>query len=98
MKTAAVLAALGIGTAIQAADLIPKAKPTAFRSRKNSCRNGTGRNTSRLSRRPSGYLNYVADKFDLRRDIQLASRVTSAVYDAPANRWEVVINDKQRAR
>jgi cation diffusion facilitator CzcD-associated flavoprotein CzcO len=44
------------------------------------------------------YLNYVADKFDLRRDIQLASRVTSAVYDAPANRWEVVINDKQRAR
>jgi cation diffusion facilitator CzcD-associated flavoprotein CzcO len=37
------------------------------------------------------YLNYVADKFDLRRDIQLASRVTSAVYDGPTNRWEVVI-------
>ena len=27
------------------------------------------------------YLNYVADKFDLRRDIQLASRVTAAHFD-----------------
>src|ERR1700684_486580 len=27
------------------------------------------------------YLNYVADKFDLRRDIQFNSRVTSAVFD-----------------
>ena len=27
------------------------------------------------------YLNYVADKFDLRRDIQFRSRVTVAVYD-----------------
>ncbi|MGA2409756.1 MAG: NAD(P)/FAD-dependent oxidoreductase [Candidatus Binataceae bacterium] len=44
------------------------------------------------------YLNYVADKFGLRRDIQLESRVTAAVYDENANRWEVVINAKQRAR
>src|SRR5579859_7899576 len=44
------------------------------------------------------YLNYVADKFKLRPDIQLSSRVTSAVYDKQANRWEVVINDNQRAR
>jgi cation diffusion facilitator CzcD-associated flavoprotein CzcO len=44
------------------------------------------------------YLNYVADKFDLRRDIQFGSRVTGAVYDAHANRWEVVINGNQRAR
>ncbi len=44
------------------------------------------------------YLNYVADKFDLRRDIQLGSRVTGAVYDEHANRWEVVINGNQRAR
>ena len=33
------------------------------------------------------YLNYVADRFDLRRDIQLGTRVTSASYDAQANRW-----------
>ena len=40
------------------------------------------------------YLNYVADKFDLRRDIQFNSRVTSAVYDEKANRWDVT--DRKR--
>ncbi len=35
------------------------------------------------------YLNYVADKFDLRRHIQLNTHVTSAVYDEAANRWRV---------
>jgi cation diffusion facilitator CzcD-associated flavoprotein CzcO len=35
------------------------------------------------------YLNVVADKFDLRRDIQFNSRVTSAHYDEAANRWRV---------
>src|SRR4030081_391408 len=45
------------------------------------------------------YLNYVADKFELRRDIQPDSRVTSAVYDKRANQWDVVINKgEQRAR
>ncbi|MGD9803556.1 MAG: flavin-containing monooxygenase [Hyphomicrobiaceae bacterium] len=33
------------------------------------------------------YLNYVADKFDLRRDIQFSSRVTSAAWDDDANLW-----------
>ncbi len=33
------------------------------------------------------YLNYVADRFDLRRDIQLNARVVSARYDDAANRW-----------
>src|SRR4249919_2776600 len=44
------------------------------------------------------YLNYVADKFDLRRDIQLKSRVKSAVYDEQANRWEIELESGQRAR
>jgi cyclohexanone monooxygenase len=35
------------------------------------------------------YLNYVADRFDLRRDIQTGTRVTSARYDEPGNRWLV---------
>jgi cation diffusion facilitator CzcD-associated flavoprotein CzcO len=35
------------------------------------------------------YLNFVADKFDLKRDIQFNSRVTSAHYDEAANRWRV---------
>src|SRR3979490_2535597 len=44
------------------------------------------------------YLNYVADNFDLRRDIQFNSRVTSAVYDERANRWEVLLESGQRMR
>jgi cation diffusion facilitator CzcD-associated flavoprotein CzcO len=44
------------------------------------------------------YLNYVADKFDLRRDIQLKARVKSAVYDEKANRWEIQLESGQRAR
>ena len=35
------------------------------------------------------YLNFVADRFDLKRDIQFNSRVTSAHYDQAANRWHV---------
>src|SRR5215475_122059 len=44
------------------------------------------------------YLNYVADKFDLRRDIQFNARVKSAVYDEKANRWEIELESGQRAR
>jgi cation diffusion facilitator CzcD-associated flavoprotein CzcO len=35
------------------------------------------------------YLHHVADRFDLRRDIQLNTRVTSLRYDEPRNRWLV---------
>jgi len=35
------------------------------------------------------YLNYVADRFDLRRDIRFDTRVIGARYDAAANRWRV---------
>src|SRR5919197_1214177 len=35
------------------------------------------------------YLNYVADKFDLRRDIRFNAHVTSIVYDERAHRWEI---------
>jgi cation diffusion facilitator CzcD-associated flavoprotein CzcO len=35
------------------------------------------------------YLNHVADRFDLRRDIRFNSRVTAAHYDEAANRWHV---------
>jgi cation diffusion facilitator CzcD-associated flavoprotein CzcO len=35
------------------------------------------------------YLHHVADRFDLRRDIQCRTRVTSARYDEPGNRWLV---------
>jgi cation diffusion facilitator CzcD-associated flavoprotein CzcO len=35
------------------------------------------------------YLNFVAEKFDLKRDIRFNSRVTSAQYDEATNRWRV---------
>ncbi len=35
------------------------------------------------------YLNHVADRFDLRRDIQFDTRVTSAVFDEATDRWQV---------
>jgi cation diffusion facilitator CzcD-associated flavoprotein CzcO len=35
------------------------------------------------------YLNHVADRFDLRRDIELDTRVTSAVFDEATDRWQV---------
>jgi len=35
------------------------------------------------------YINHVADRFDLRRDIQINTRVTSAHFDEAADRWTV---------
>lgn len=35
------------------------------------------------------YLVYVADRFDLRRDIRFGTTVTGAVYDESAARWQV---------
>jgi cation diffusion facilitator CzcD-associated flavoprotein CzcO len=39
------------------------------------------------------YLNHVADKFDLRRDIQLRSRVKAATFDEAARAWEITLED-----
>ena len=42
------------------------------------------------------YLNHVADKFDLRRDIRFRSRVTAAHWQEAARTWEVVLEDGSR--
>src|SRR3954452_9537775 len=39
------------------------------------------------------YANHVADRFDLRRDIQFSTRVEKAVFDENANRWSVTTSD-----
>jgi cation diffusion facilitator CzcD-associated flavoprotein CzcO len=44
------------------------------------------------------YLNYVADKFDLRRDIQLHARVALAVYDERTHCWQIHTAEGHRAR
>jgi len=42
------------------------------------------------------YLNYVADKFDLRRDIQFRSRVTAARYEEETRSWRIMLEDGSR--
>src|SRR6202158_4975451 len=42
------------------------------------------------------YLNHVADKFDLRRDIQFKSRVNAAHYSEETRSWESVLEDGRR--
>ena len=42
------------------------------------------------------YINHVADRFDLRRDIQLNTRVTAATFDETVDRWEVVTDAGDR--
>ncbi|WP_158924495.1 NAD(P)/FAD-dependent oxidoreductase [Acidisphaera sp. S103] len=39
------------------------------------------------------YLNHVADKFDLRRDIQFKTTVTSAHYQEDSRSWKVMLQD-----
>ena len=43
------------------------------------------------------YLNHVADRFDLRRDMSFKSRVKAAHYDDAANLWCVEMEDGRRA-
>jgi len=42
------------------------------------------------------YINRVADRFDLRRDIQLDTRVTEAHFDEAAGRWTIVAESGER--
>src|SRR3546814_409813 len=35
------------------------------------------------------YINHVADRFDLRRDVQLDTRIVSAVFDPATSRWRL---------
>ena len=39
------------------------------------------------------YLNHVADKFDLRRDIQFKAKVAKAHYDDKARSWAITLED-----
>ena len=44
------------------------------------------------------YLNYVADKFDLRPDIRFNSRVVSCTFEEDRNTWLVEMQDGHQAR
>src|SRR6266851_2954207 len=42
------------------------------------------------------YANHVADRFDLRRDIQFSTRVHAAVFDETADCWVLEVGDGER--
>ena len=44
------------------------------------------------------YLHFVADKFDLKRDIQCDARVSTVTYDETEKRWEIVTTNGVHAR
>ena len=75
------LAAPGIGTATPARAAIPRAMPTATPSRRICCEDWEW--SERYPEQPEimRYLNHVADRFDLKRDIRFNSRVPAAQYD-----------------
>jgi cyclohexanone monooxygenase len=52
----------------------------------NCNRNGIGPGTQPEILR---YINHVADRFDLRRDIEFNTRVKQAVFDSNTSRWTV---------
>src|SRR5947207_14419874 len=47
--------------------------------------------TERYASQPEilAYIDHVADRFDLRRDIQLETRVTAARFDEATSRWTI---------
>ena len=55
--------------------------------------------TERYPRQPEilRYINHVADRFDLRRDSQFSTRVTSAHFDEATNRWTIGTDRGDRA-
>ncbi len=44
------------------------------------------------------YINHVADRFGLRRDVQLNTRIASAVFDDTANIWTLTTRDGETIR
>ncbi|KAA6406358.1 MAG: hypothetical protein FRX48_09860 [Lasallia pustulata] len=62
-------------------------------------RAAAGLELERAFRAPGGdvrYLNHVADRFDLRRDIQCNSRVSAAVFNEAMCQWEVTLDSGER--
>ncbi|WNC17534.1 NAD(P)/FAD-dependent oxidoreductase [Brevibacillus brevis] len=51
--------------------------------------------SSRFPEQPEilSYLNFVADRFDLRRDIRFQTRVVSACFDEENSRWQIGTDD-----
>ena len=89
-------AAPGTGTAIPAPGSIPRAGPTATLFPQELLDEWDWEEHFAGQPETERYLNYVADKFDLRRDIQFNSRVTAAHYHDDMRSWDVILEDGRR--
>ena len=95
-KRAARSAAPGTGTAIRARAWTRKAGRTATRSRRSLLEEWEWEEHFSAQPHTERYLNYVADKFDLRRDIQFNSRVVAAHWREETRSWELVLESGAR--
>ena len=77
---------------------IRRAGPTAIPSPRSSCRSGNGPSISPPNPTRCAYLNYVADKFDLRRDIRFGCRVVAARFDEAGDRWSDQAGERRAGR
>ena len=91
-------AAPGTGTAILARASTRKAIPMAMPSSEELLQDWDWSEHFAAQPETLRYLNHVADRFDLRRDIQFNSRVASAVFDDAARCWDVALDDGTRHR
>ena len=87
-RRAAASAAPGTGTATRARAATSRAWSTPTRSRTELQQEWEW--SERYAAQPEilRYANHVADRFDLRRDIQFDTRVTAARFDEATQRWD----------
>ena len=95
-RPATASAAPGTGTATPARAATSRAWTTPTPSPTSSSRSGSGPSATPPSPRSCATLNHVADRFDLRRDIQFDTRVAAAAYDEAAGRWTVAHRRRRR--
>ena len=88
----------GIGTATLGRASTPRVIPTGIRSRRNSCRNGTGTSILPPSRRPSATSTLWRTSSTCAGTSSFNARVVSAVYDECEHRWQIRTEDGHQAR
>jgi len=86
----------GTGIGIRAHVVTLKVCSTLTVSRPNSNRNGSGLKDTLPNLRSFVTSNHVADRFDLRRDIQFNTRVAAAIFNETGSRWMIEIDNEER--
>ena len=89
MKPAKPSAAPGTGTATPARVAIPTPTSIASPGTSSCCKSGNGPSATPSSPEILRYLEHVAKRHDLKRDMQFNTRVTGAEFDEETNLWTV---------